>query len=99
MQAASNGKYVDSCLDMIVRNFVPPFYLLEMLKQPRGISIKYEVLSRVHAALKDIADLVPIAPRRLSPIVVQRMPNVFSKEHVSSVCLNLESREHVKARE
>ncbi|XP_054775884.1 uncharacterized protein LOC129284426 isoform X2 [Prosopis cineraria] len=79
--AASNGKYVDLCLDMLVRNFVPPPYFIEVLKQPRGITRKYEVLSRVHAALKDIADLVPLAPMRLSPIVVQKMPNVFSKEH------------------
>lgn len=86
MQAASNGKYVDLCLDMLVRNFVPPYYYLEALKQPRGISRKYEVLSRVHAALKDIANLVPLAPMRLSPIVVQRMPNVFSKENVSPIC-------------
>ncbi|KAI9109672.1 hypothetical protein K1719_019302 [Acacia pycnantha] len=79
--AASNGKYVDMCLDMLVRNFVPPSYFMKMLKQPCGITRKCEVLSRVHAALKDISDLVPLAPLRLSPIVVQRMPNVFSKEH------------------
>ncbi|KAJ7953988.1 RNA polymerase I-specific transcription initiation factor RRN3 [Quillaja saponaria] len=78
--AASNGKFVDLCLDMLVRNFMPPHYFLEMLKQPHGLARKDQVLSRVHTALKDIADLVPLAPMRLSPIVMQRMPNVFSKE-------------------
>ncbi|XP_061362183.1 uncharacterized protein LOC133305934 [Gastrolobium bilobum] len=74
--AASNGKYIDWCLEILVENFVPPN------KQENGIDRKNKVLSRVHAALKDLADLVPLAPLRLSPIVVQRMPSVFSKEPV-----------------
>ncbi|TKY48156.1 RNA polymerase I-specific transcription initiation factor RRN3 [Spatholobus suberectus] len=78
--AASNGKYIDWCLEMLVKHFVPPFYLLDSLKQENGIDRKNKVLSRVHAALKEIADLVPLAPLRLSPIVVQKMPSVFSKE-------------------
>ncbi|KAF1862764.1 hypothetical protein Lal_00040029 [Lupinus albus] len=76
--AASNGKYIDWCLEMLVKNFVPPYF--DILKHENGIDKKNNVLSRVHAALKDIADLVPLAPLRLSPIVVQRMPSVFSKE-------------------
>ncbi|RDX66034.1 RNA polymerase I-specific transcription initiation factor RRN3, partial [Mucuna pruriens] len=78
--AASNGKYVDWCLEMLVKHFVPPLYLIDSLKQEKGIDRKSKVLSRVHAALKEIADLVPLAPLRLSPIVVQKMPSVFSKE-------------------
>ncbi|XP_027345826.1 RNA polymerase I-specific transcription initiation factor RRN3 [Abrus precatorius] len=78
--AASNGKYIDWCLEMLVKHFVPPYYLLDLLKQENGIDRKNKVLSRVHAALEEIADLVPLAPLRLSPIVVQKMPSVFSKE-------------------
>ncbi|KAI4327870.1 hypothetical protein L6164_020282 [Bauhinia variegata] len=78
--AASNGKYVDECLEMLVMNFVPPYYFLELLKQPRGLARKDQVLSRVHAALKNIADLVPLAPMLLSPKVIQRMPQPWSKE-------------------
>ncbi|KAG5134449.1 hypothetical protein JHK82_025637 [Glycine max] len=78
--AVSNGKYIDWCLEMLVKNFVPPFYLLDSLRQENGIDRKNKVLSRVHAALKEIADLVPLAPLRLSPIVIQKMPSVFSKE-------------------
>ncbi|XP_027920170.1 RNA polymerase I-specific transcription initiation factor RRN3-like isoform X2 [Vigna unguiculata] len=78
--AASNGKYIDWCLEMLVKHFVPPFYIFDSLKQENGIDRKDKVLSRVHAALKDIADLVPLAPLRLSPIVVQNMPSVFSNE-------------------
>ncbi|OIV93820.1 hypothetical protein TanjilG_03783 [Lupinus angustifolius] len=76
--AASNGKYIDWCLEMLVKNFVPPYF--DITKHENGIDKKNKVLPRVHAALKDIADLVPLAPLRLSPIVVQRMPSVFSKE-------------------
>ncbi|XP_034683124.1 RNA polymerase I-specific transcription initiation factor rrn3 [Vitis riparia] len=78
--AASSGNYLDCSLDMLVSNFMPPYSLLDFLKQPRGLARKDQVLSRVHSTLKDIADLVPLAPSRLVPIVIQRMPNVFTKE-------------------
>ncbi|KAF4401506.1 hypothetical protein G4B88_001700 [Cannabis sativa] len=78
--AASSGKYVDSCLEMLVGNFTPPSSMIEFLKQPRGISIKYQVLSRVHSSLEVLADLVPISPMRLLPIVIQRKPHYTSKE-------------------
>ncbi|KAL7223677.1 hypothetical protein ACSBR1_025180 [Camellia fascicularis] len=78
--AASSGKYVDSCLDMLVSNFMPAHSFLELLKQPRGLARKGQVLYRLHSALKGISDLVPLAPLRLLPIVIQKMPNVFSKE-------------------
>ncbi|KAC9975349.1 hypothetical protein E3N88_37172 [Mikania micrantha] len=80
--AASNGRYVDFCLDMLVSNFIPPFNFLEILKQPRGLAKKDQVIIRVHLSLKGIADLVPLAPSRLEQIVRERVPNVFSKEAV-----------------
>lgn len=86
LQAASNGKFIDWCLEMLVKNFVPPYYLMDGLKQENGVERKNKVLFRVHAAFEAIADLVPLAPLRLSPIVVQRMPSAFSKEPVSSSC-------------
>uniref|UniRef100_A0A5B6ZC63 Putative RNA polymerase I-specific transcription initiation factor rrn3 n=1 Tax=Davidia involucrata TaxID=16924 RepID=A0A5B6ZC63_DAVIN len=78
--AASSGKYVDSCLHMLVSNFMPPYSFLELLKQPRGVATKDQVLYHVHSALKDIADLVPLAPLKLQDIITQRMPNMFTKE-------------------
>lgn len=78
--AASSGKYVDSCLDMLVGNFTPPPYFTDMLKQPRGIARKDQVLSRVHSSLKVLADLVPLSPMRLLPIIMQRKPHYCSKE-------------------
>ncbi|XP_021606460.1 RNA polymerase I-specific transcription initiation factor RRN3 isoform X2 [Manihot esculenta] len=78
--AASNGKYVDSCLDMLVSNFMPPMYLVYTLKQPRGQAKKEQVLSRVHTALEDIVDLIPMAASRLSSVVVHRMPTTFKKD-------------------
>lgn len=69
-----NGKYLYLCLDMLVRNFVPPISFLGLLKQPRGLAKKEQVLYRVHSALKDIADLVPLAPLRLEQIIKEKMP-------------------------
>lgn len=88
LQAASNGKHVNSCLEMLVSNFTPPYYFVDILKQPRGLARKDQVLSRVHSAFKHIADLVPLAPTILSPIVSQRMP-IYAKEPVSSISTSL----------
>lgn len=68
---------------MLVCNFLPPPTVLSSLSQPRGLVKKKEVLDRVHSALRNIADLVPLAPLRLLPIVLQRMPRVHAKEAVS----------------
>ncbi|XP_058073393.1 uncharacterized protein LOC131222367 [Magnolia sinica] len=78
--AASSGKFVDACLDMLVFNFLPPPTLLSFVTQPRGLARKEEVLDRVHSALGDIADLVPLAPLRLLPIIIQRMPRMHTRE-------------------
>lgn len=83
LQAASSGKYVDSCLEMLVASFTPPLSFIDVLKQPRGISRKDQVLSRVHSSLKVIADLLPLSPSRLLPILLLRKPHYRSKETVS----------------
>ncbi|MED6194052.1 hypothetical protein PIB30_024819 [Stylosanthes scabra] len=82
--AASNGKYIDWSLELLVNNFTPPYHLMNSLKQESGIEKKNKVLSRVHAAFEAIAVLVPLAPLRLSPIVVQRMPLTYSKGPLES---------------
>ncbi|KAG2668338.1 hypothetical protein I3760_15G155300 [Carya illinoinensis] len=84
--AASNGKHVNSCLEMLVSNFTPPYSFVDTLTQPRGLAKKEQVLSRVHSALKHIADLVPLAPSILSPIVSQRMP-IYAKEPLAVIYL------------
>ncbi|KAL2458795.1 RNA polymerase I specific transcription initiation factor RRN3 protein [Forsythia ovata] len=82
--AASSGDYVDLCLEMIVSNFIPPpsssSYFIELLKQPRGLAKKGQVLDCLHSTLKDIANLVPLSPLRLEKIVRDRMPNIYTKE-------------------
>ncbi|KAL1829201.1 hypothetical protein DCAR_0208522 [Daucus carota subsp. sativus] len=78
--AAVSGKYLHLCLDMLVRNFVPPLSFLRLLQQPRGLAKKEQVLCRVHAALKEIADLVPLAPLRLEKVIKERMPHKSSKQ-------------------
>ncbi|KAL5820962.1 hypothetical protein ACOSQ3_022844 [Xanthoceras sorbifolium] len=90
--AASNGKYIDSCLSMLVSNFTPPNHILDKLTLPYGLERKHQVLSRVHAGLKNIADLVPLAPLRLLPIVVQRMPTVHNKhERLKMIVIYVEN--------
>ncbi|GAB4828931.1 hypothetical protein Ancab_018592 [Ancistrocladus abbreviatus] len=79
---ASNGKLVDSCLEMLVNNFTPPYSFLQVLNQPRGVAKKDQVLGRVHSALEDIAALVPLALSSLLSIIIHKMPNVFPKEAV-----------------
>ncbi|CAH9078800.1 unnamed protein product [Cuscuta europaea] len=74
--AASNGDYVDLCLEMLVSNFTPPSTYLHLLNQPRGQAKKGQVLDHVHSTLKDIADLVPLSPLRLEKIVKERMPKM-----------------------
>ncbi|GAB2292217.1 hypothetical protein Dimus_026466 [Dionaea muscipula] len=84
--AGSSGRYVDLCLEMLVSNFIPnENYPLERLCDSRGVAKKKQVLGRVHGALKDIADLVPLAPSRLFRIIIDRMPNMFTKESVIAV--------------
>ncbi|KAL3527319.1 hypothetical protein ACH5RR_011975 [Cinchona calisaya] len=78
--ASSSAQYVDLCLDMLVSNFVPPYSFLELLKQPRGLTRKDQVLDRVHSTLKDIANLVPLSPLRLEKVIRERMPNIYMKE-------------------
>ncbi|XVF18174.1 hypothetical protein REPUB_Repub10bG0189400 [Reevesia pubescens] len=95
--AISNGKYLDLCLGMLVSNFTPPPYFLDKLKLPRGLERKGQVLSRVHAAFKKIADYVPLAPLRLLTIVLQGMPTIYHKDRAIVIyvenMLKLESGE------
>lgn len=77
---------MDLCLEMLVENFIPP-NMKYFLSLRNGLDRKNKVLARVHTALEQIAELVPLAPLRLSKIVLQKMPNVFSGEHVSSTAL------------
>ncbi|KAF4358952.1 hypothetical protein G4B88_018190 [Cannabis sativa] len=89
-RAASSGKYVNSCLEMVVGNFTPLSSMIEFLKEPRGISRKSHVLSRVHSSLEVIADLVLISPMRLRPIVIQRKPHYTSKEVLDDMISNIQ---------
>lgn len=83
--AVSSGKYVEPCLAMLVNNFMPPHSSADLLKKPHVLNRKAEVLSRVHTALKDISDLVPLAPLRLEQIVVNKMQRVFFKESLTTI--------------
>lgn len=90
LQAASSGKYLDLCLAMLTRHFETPSNFLEKLKLPYGLTKKDQVLTRVHSALKDIADLVPLSPARIVTIVSDRlelyrkMKGTVSSRHSSS---------------
>ncbi|CAK7355499.1 unnamed protein product [Dovyalis caffra] len=77
--AASNGKYVYLCLEMLVNNFMPPMES-DMLRYPRGQDKKEQVLPRVHTGLEVIVDLVPMAALKLSTTVVKKRPMFFRKD-------------------
>ncbi|GAB2225906.1 hypothetical protein Drorol1_Dr00021677 [Drosera rotundifolia] len=84
--ATSSGRYVDLSLEMLVSNFTPDeSYPLIRLSEPWGVEKKEKVLSRVHGALKDISDVIPLAPSRLFKIITERMPVVFAKEAVMAL--------------
>ncbi|CAL9027402.1 unnamed protein product [Prunus brigantina] len=68
--AISSGKYVDRCLKMLTDQFCPP----DRLPILKILARKDQVLSRVHSALKYIADMMPLSPMRLGPIVLDGMP-------------------------
>lgn len=82
-QAATSGKYLDSCLNMLVSNFLPPPWVIKKHSDTRVINKKRKVLSRVHAALLKISVLVPLAPSRLLPILAHKMPKIHKKDQVS----------------
>ncbi|CAM8916475.1 unnamed protein product [Rhodiola kirilowii] len=81
LAVASNGKLLDSCLAMLVANFVPPLSFQKLLNMPRGVTRKDQVLTHVHGALRQISELVPLAPARLLTIIIQRIPIIMKSEH------------------
>ncbi|KAL0710708.1 hypothetical protein Bca4012_017686 [Brassica carinata] len=80
--AATSGKYLDTCLNMLIRHFVPPPWVIDRLSQNRVMEQKREVLSRVHQALLKISLLVPLAPSRLFPMLSQQMPKMNKTDQV-----------------
>ncbi|CAF1867213.1 unnamed protein product [Brassica napus] len=80
--AATSGKYLDSCLNMLIGHFVPPRWVIDRLSQRRVIDQKTDVLSQVHGAILKISLLVPLAPSRLLPMLAQQMPKINKKDNV-----------------
>ncbi|KAI3963163.1 hypothetical protein MKW92_003888 [Papaver armeniacum] len=84
IRLATSG-YLYSCLDMLVTNFMPHKSFLYELNTPRGIVKKEQVLDRVHSALINITNLMPLAPLRLFPILEQWMPHISVKQDVMAI--------------
>ncbi|CAB4288004.1 unnamed protein product [Prunus armeniaca] len=86
--AISSGKYVDRCLKMLTDQFCPP----DRLPILKILARKDQVLSRVHSALKYIAEMMPLSPMRLGPIVLDGMPpSRCSKIHTPSLVIYVEN--------
>ncbi|MCL7028862.1 hypothetical protein MKW94_002434 [Papaver nudicaule] len=85
--ATSGGTFANSCLEMLVTNFMPPHkdFLNHLTSEHRRAVRKEQVLDRVHSALINITELMPLAPMRLCPIIEQRMPNIFADEEVMAI--------------
>ncbi|RZC88162.1 hypothetical protein C5167_015969 [Papaver somniferum] len=69
--ATSDAKCFDPSLQMLVRNFMPPNSnsSVKFLNLPCSIAKKEQVLHRVNSTLVNITELMPLAPRSLSPII------------------------------
>ncbi|KAJ0262094.1 Uncharacterized protein HA466_0050850 [Hirschfeldia incana] len=89
--AATSGKYLDSCLHMLVRHFVPPPWVIARLSQSRVSGQKQEVLTRVHKTLLKISLLVPLAPSRLFPMLSQQMPKMNKKDQDKALVIYVEN--------
>ncbi|XP_072969754.1 uncharacterized protein [Typha angustifolia] len=72
--AAVPDKFLDGCLHMLVRNFLPPQKHLEFMSQPRWLARKKEIHHDLLMALNYISDLVPLAPMKLKEIIDRNMP-------------------------
>ncbi|CAN6996128.1 unnamed protein product [Brassica rapa subsp. trilocularis] len=73
--AVTTGKYLDPCLNMLVRHFLPPDWVIRRLSQHRVVKQKMEVLSHVHEALLKICILFPRAPSR----ILDMLPKINKK--------------------
>ncbi|CAN0892332.1 RNA polymerase I-specific transcription initiation factor rrn3 [Linum grandiflorum] len=72
--AVSNGQFDHSCLDRLVKNFSPSNGELDKLTlEPSGLERKEIDLPRIHAALKDMSELVPLAASKMLPILWEHM--------------------------
>ncbi|KAI3879705.1 hypothetical protein MKX03_014195 [Papaver bracteatum] len=90
IRLATSG-YLDSCLDMLVTNFMPHKSFVHELNTPRAIVKKEQVLDHVHSALINITNLMPLAPLRLFPILEQWMPHISVKQESGPIGEFLES--------
>ncbi|CAF1818070.1 unnamed protein product [Brassica napus] len=79
--AVTTGKYLDPCLNMLVRHFLPPDWVVKRLSQHRVMKQKMEVLSRVHEALLKICILFPRAPSR----ILDMLPKINKKGQVVEI--------------
>ncbi|WZY92400.1 hypothetical protein YC2023_064729 [Brassica napus] len=79
--AVTTGKYLDPCLNMLVRHFLPPDWVIRRLSQHRVVKQKMEVLSRVHEALLKICILFPRAPSR----ILDMLPKINKKGQVVEI--------------
>ncbi|GAQ88796.1 RNA polymerase I specific transcription initiation factor RRN3 family protein [Klebsormidium nitens] len=79
LASANTAGCLPLCLDMLVRNFLPPALqpgarvTSDVLEAQ--VARKEAVLGAVHKTLERLMDLVPIATSRLQPIVLRRMPH------------------------
>ncbi|XP_033148772.1 RNA polymerase I-specific transcription initiation factor RRN3 isoform X2 [Brassica rapa] len=79
--AVTTGKYLDPCLNMLVRHFLPPDWVIRRLSQHRVVKQKMEVLSHVHEALLKICILFPRAPSR----ILDMLPKINKKGQVVEI--------------
>lgn len=73
-------KFLEDCLEMLVRNFQPPGRIRGYIYQPKFHAHKQSIYVQLHEALCYITSLVPIAPFKLKNILDRRMPKVHAEK-------------------
>ncbi|XP_056843759.1 uncharacterized protein LOC108810672 [Raphanus sativus] len=83
--AVTTGMYVEACLNMLIRHFVPPDWVVQRLSQPRVMKQRRVVLSRVHEALLKIFILCPYATSGIMLPLTKNMAKINKESQVVEI--------------
>ncbi|ONK70178.1 uncharacterized protein A4U43_C05F31070 [Asparagus officinalis] len=79
--AAVPDKFLNSCLHMLVSNFMAPKRIRQYNTHPR-LAEKRNIYGELYVALHHIVDLVPLAPMMLKEIIDKKMPRTTDPKEV-----------------
>ncbi|KAJ3672983.1 hypothetical protein LUZ60_006357 [Juncus effusus] len=74
-------KYLDGCLQMLVANFTPPDRIALNFEGQNWNIMKKKIHTELCKALRDICDLVPLAPLKLQSVIDKTRPHFFEPKY------------------